>query len=462
MSHRNVEIARRQRRDRIAQRARASSPVEFFDLLTGPEMLALTESHLPEHRERQYPPTVTLSMFLSQALNADGSCQRAVDAWAVSQAADGLKPPSIRTGGYCRARARLPLSMVQALTRESARALSARAPCAWRWRGRTVKLLDGTGLSMPDTAENQACFPQPSCQAEGVGFPLLRLCAVLDLASGALLEAASGPHQGAGHSELDLSRTLLSAFSQGDLLLADALYAHYFLVAQLIEAGVDVLLQQHGSRRTDFRRGRRLGVRDHVVDWPKPSTRPDWMTREQYHAFPEQLCLREVKVGGRILVTTLRDAAVVPKAELHALYRRRWSIELAFGSLKTTLGMDVLRCHSPAMIEKELWVNLLAYNLIRLLMAQAAAQSGQLPQHLSFKHTVQLWNAWTTRAVLRTSKVDITVLFALIAPVRVGHRPGRCEPRAKKRRPKSFPWLKVPRRIARERNPAHPNWRRAK
>ena len=462
MSHRNVEIARRQRRERIAQRARASSPVEFFDVLTGPEMLSLTESQLPQHRERLYPPTVTLSMFLSQMLNADRSCQRAVDAWAVSQAADGLKPPSIRTGGYCRARARLPLSMVQALTRESARALSARAPCAWRWRGRTVKLLDGTGLSMPDTVENQAHFPQPSCQAEGVGFPQLRLCAVLDLASGALLEAASGPHQGAGHSELDLSRTLLSAFSKGDLLLADALYAHYFLVAQLIEAGVDVLLKQHGSRHTDFRRGRRLGVRDHVVHWPKPHTRPGWMTREQYNAFPAQICMREVKVGGRILVTTMRDAAAVNKAELHALYRRRWNIELAFGSLKTTLGMDVLRCRTPQMIEKELWVYLLAYNLIRLLMAQAAVQSGQLPQQLSFKHTVQLWNAWTSRARARTPKVDVTQLFALAAQLRVGHRPGRCEPRAKKRRPKSFPWLKVPRHIARQRNLAHPDWLRVK
>jgi len=462
LSHRNVEIAQRQRRDRIARRARASSAVGFFDVLTGPEMLALTEAQLPEHRERHYPPTVTLSMFLGQALNADRSCQRAVDVWAVSQATEGLKPPSIRTGGYCRARARLPIEMVQALTRESGRALGARAPLAWRWRGRRVKLLDCTGFSMPDTAENQARFPQSSSQAEGVGFPQLRLCAVLDLANGAVLEAASGPHQGAGHSELDLSRALLSAFSKGDLLLADALYAHYFLLAELIEAGVDVLLQQHGARHTDFRRARRLGARDHVVHWPKPRSRPRWMTREQYHAFPDEICLREVQVGGRILVTALRDAGTVHEAELHALYRRRWSIELAFGSLKTTLGMDVLSCRTPPMIEKELWVYLLAYTLIRLLMSQAAVQSGQLPQHLSFQHTVQLWNSWTCRAVCRNRRAELGQLFAMIAQVRVGHRPGRCEPRAKKRRPKSFPWLKVPRHVARQRNPAHPDRLRVK
>ncbi len=462
MTHRNIQIGRQQRRERIERHAGASSALEFFNVLTSPELLELTEAHLPEHRERLYPPTVTLAMFISQTLNADGSCQRAVNAWAVSRAAEGLQPQSIRTGGYCRARARLPLSMVQALTRESGRALSARTHRAWRWRGRRVKLLDGTGISMPDTAENQARFPQSASQAPGVGFPLARLCAVIDLASGALLEAAVGPHRGVGHSELDLSRTLLGAFSAGDLLLADALYANYFLVAQLIAAGVDVLLEQHGSRRTDFRRGTRLGARDHVVHWPKPRSRPAWMSGAQYAAAPEHLTLREAQVGGRILVTTLLEANSVHKAELNTLYQRRWGIELDFGCLKTTLGMDVLRCRTPAMIEKELWTYLLAYNLIRLLMAQAAAHSGQAPRQLSFKHTVQLWSEWNSRALCRTARADVTLLLDLIAQVRVGHRPGRCEPRARKRRPKSFPWLKVPRHVARRRNPNHPTWLRVK
>lgn len=462
MSHRNVQSARRQRRDRIEQQARASSALEFFNLLTSPAMLELTEAHLPEHRERLYPPTVTLSMFLHQALAADASCQQAVNAWAVSRAAEGLSAQSVRTGGYCRARSRLPLSMVQALTCASGRALSARAARAWRWRGRCVKLLDGTGVSMPDTAENQERFPQLASQAPGVGFPIARLCALIDLSSGALLAAATGPHRGSGHSELDLSRTLLHAFCPGDLLLADALYANYFLVAQLIEADVDVLLEQHGSRRTDFRCGERLGVRDHLVQWRKPRSRPNWMTPEQYQAAPEFLQMRETQVGGRILVTTLRDARAVAKAELDALYQRRWNIELDLRCIKTTLGMDVLRCRTPAMIAKELWVYLLAYNLIRLLMAEAAAHSGQSPRQLSFKHTVQLWSAWSTRVCAQTTQADLQQLFAMIAAVQVGHRPGRREPRARKRRPKSFPWLKVPRPVARRRNAALPNWRQAK
>jgi Transposase DDE domain len=449
-------------RRRVRGRVEASSAMEFFNVLTSPEMLELTEGHLPEHRERLYPPTVTLAMFLRQALSADASCQQAVNTWAVSRAAEGLSPQSVRTGGYCRARARLPLSMVQALTRESARALSAHAPAAWRWRGRRVKLLDGTGFSMPDTAENQARFPQPSSQARGVGFPLARLCAVIDLASGALLEAATGPHRGAGHSELDLSRRLLNGFAAGDLLLADALYANYFLVAQLIEAGVDVLLEQHGSRRTDFRCGRRLGARDHVVRWLKPRSRPAWMSRAQYQTAPAQLVLREAQVAGRILVTTLHDADRVHKRELDALYRRRWNIELDLACIKTTLGLDVLRCRTPEMIEKELWVYLLAYNLIRLLMAQAAAHSGEAPRQLSFKHTVQLWSAWNARVCRQNTQADLRWLFEMIAAVRIGRRPGRCEPRARKRRPKSFPWLKVPRHVARRRNPAHPTWLRVK
>lgn len=449
-------------RERVRRRAQDSSAMQFFNVLTGPELLEVTEACLPEHRERLYPPTVTLAMFLRQALSGDPSCQRVVNEWAVARMAEGLTAQSVRTGGYCRARARLPLSMVQALSHESARLLRERASPSWQWRGRRVTLLDGTGFSMPDTAANQARFPQPACQATGVGFPLARLCALIDLSSGALLEAAVGAHQGKGRSELDLSRTLLPALQRGDLLLADALYANYFLVARLLERGVDVLLEQHGSRRTDFRCGERLGTRDHVVHWPKPRSRPAWMNPEQYAAAPQTLHLRETKVGGRILVTSLRDAKAVPKAELDALYRRRWDIELDLGCLKTTLGMDVLRCRSPEMIEKELWVYLLAYNLIRLLMAEAAAHSGRTPRELSFKHTVQLWSEWTARRAGCSTPDALHRLLRLIAQVRVGHRPGRCEPRARKRRPKSFPWLKVPRHVARSRNPALPEWQRVK
>jgi len=197
--------------------------VDFFNLLTGPELLEMTEAHLPEHRERLYPPTVALSMFMKQALEEDRSCQRAVNAWAGQRAAEGLSVRSIRTGAYCRARGRLPLQMLVALTRESGRLLSKRAQRAWRWRGRCVKLADGTGISMPDTAQNQACYPQPSTQAQGVGFPLARLVGIVCLSTGAVLETAVGPYAGKGQSELDLFRSLLPTLCAHDVLLADAL-----------------------------------------------------------------------------------------------------------------------------------------------------------------------------------------------------------------------------------------------
>lgn len=435
-----------ERRNAIRRRARSAGAVEFFNILTSAELLETTEALLPEHRERLYPPTVALSMFLRQTLEADGSCQKAVNGWAAQRAADGLSACSVRTGAYCKARQRLPLKMVTALTRKTGELLSRKALRPWQWRGRAVKLVDGTGLSMPDTPENQAAYPQPSTQAPGVGFPLARLVAVICLATGAALDAAIGPHSGKGSGELALVRSLLGGFAAGDVMLADALYCNYFLIAALLERDVDVVFEQNGSRITDFRRGWSLGARDHIVFWPRPA-RPEWMTPEQYARLPEDIMVREAKVGHQVLVTTLLNAREVSKADLSALYARRWNIELDLRNLKTTTGMGVLNCQTPQMNEKQLWVHLLAYNVIRLLMAQAARNAGVDPRGLSFKHTVQLWTEWLARGLSATQ--DSQRLFTLIAQCKVGHRPGRIEPRMRKRRPKPYPWLKTSRDQAR-------------
>lgn len=383
-------------------------------------------------------------------------CSRARNGWAARRALDGLSVKSLRTAGYCKARQRLPLEMVTGLARHTGRLLSAQAQRPWRWRGRTVKLVDGTGISMPDTPENQARYPQPSSQAQGVGFPLARVVGVICLSTGAMIDAAIGPHSGKGNSELGLQRELGAAFSRGDVMLADALYCTYFLIASLQASGVDVLFEQNGSRSTDFRRGRKLATRDHVVHWPKPR-RPDWMTPQQYRALPDERAVREVKVDGQILVTTMLNHRRVPKGELSTLYGRRWNVELDIRNLKTTLGMNVLSCQTPQMNEKELWAYLLAYNLIRMLMAQAALNVGAHPRELSFKHTVQMWTEWISHQVLRSPQ-NHDVLFRLIAQIRVGNRPGRVEPRMRKRRPKPYPWLKVPREQARQhiRQHGHP------
>ena len=446
---RSAKRVSHQHQSRIQAHGEQLRAVDFFNVLTSAELLDRTEALMPEYRERHYPPTVVLSMFLRQALEQDRSCQKAVNSWIAQRVSEGLSSPSSCTGAYSRGRQRLPLEMVRALTQEVGKLLCEKAQASWRWHGRTVKLADGTGISMQDTPLNQASYPQPSSQAEGVGFPLMRMTGVICLASGAVLAGAIGGHSGAGNSELGLFGQLEGCLSAGDVLLADALYCNYFLIARMQALGVDVVFEQHGSRLTDFRSGERLGVRDHLVWWKKPKTRPQWMSAQEYAHYPERVRVREAKVGGRVLVTSMLEGGEVSKQALGELYKLRWNIELDFRNIKTTLGLEVLSCKTPQMSEKELWVYLLAYNLIRLLMAQAAVHAGVHPRQLSFKHTVQLWTEWVGQGLAAMGRVHQERLLQMIAQRRVGKRPNRIEPRARKRRPKSYAWLKVPRAKAR-------------
>lgn len=317
------------------------------------------------------------------------------------------------------------------------------------WRGRHVKLTDGTTTLMPDTEPNQTKYPQHGSQEQGAGFPIARLVAVLSLANGAVLDLAMGAYKGKGTGEYGLFRQLLDCFVEGDVMLADSYYCSFFLIAALQARGVDVLFEQHGARHTDFRSGEKLGARDHVVQWSKPVARPAWMTPEEYAAYPPALRLREVKVGKKVLVTSFLNPRKVCKREIGELFVRRWNVELDLRNIKSTLGMERLTCRTPAMCEKEVWVYALAYNLIRSLMAAAAEQAGVLPRQLSFKHTVQVWVAWSQRQFLSSVPEDTVALFRLIAHIRVGNRPGRMEPRLIKTRPKPFARLQTTRRRAR-------------
>lgn len=444
-------MARRQRavRRNVHRAAAQVNSMHFFNLLTSPELLDELEALLPEHRERRYPPTVTLAMFLGQVLSADGSCQNAVDEAVVSRLLNGLQAQSAATGGYCMARQRLPQPMVQGLARGVAAGLESRTPSRWRWRGRRVKLVDGSTTLMADTPQNQAAFPQHGQQERGAGFPIARLVGVISLDHGALLDVALGPYKGKGTGEHGLFRPLKENFSRGDVMVADSYYASYFLIADLLERGVDFVFEQHGARRTDFRTGEKLGTCEHVVQWKRPQQRPEWMSAQQQESYPRELTLREVQVGKKVLVTSFLNPREVCKRELGRLFRLRWNVELDLRNIKTTLGMEKLSCKSPQMCEKELWVYALAYNLIRLLMAQSADLAGILPRQLSFKHTVQVWVAWSRRQFLSDVPEDIAELFRVIAQVRVGKRPGRLEPRAVKQRPKAFPRLRTTRRHAR-------------
>jgi len=450
-----------QQQQRVRNHARNSDAYAFFNLLTGPELFDEVELLLPEHRERLFPPAETLSMFLAQALSADRSCQKAVNEAAVKRLAGGLPLCSTHTGAYCHARQRLPVEMICTLARYTGRWITARAPEPWRWRGHRVRLVDGTTVMMPDTSANQAVYPQPRSQKPGLGFPLCRMVGIVCLGSGAVLNAAMGPYRGKGGDEQSLLRSILNTLECEDLLLGDALYATYFLLCTLRQRGIDAVFEQHGARRrsTDFHCGQRLGQRDHLIVLPKPTIKPDWMTRADYEQAPDTVTVRELRTGGKTLVTTLLCPKQTPKSALKSLYRSRWHVELDLRNIKITLGMERLSCQSPAMAIKEIWVYLLAYNLIRLMMAQAALLADRLPRQLSFKHTLQLWIAWDHDGNGTDHHDKLYGLFVLIAQQHVGDRPGRIEPRAIKRRPKPYPLLTQPRDIARAnvRKYGHPN-----
>ena len=420
-------------------------------MLPGRELRRLVCYHVGQYRERLYPPLRTLGLFIGQALSADGACLDAVIRNLSERNGRGAPECSLNTGPYCKARRRLPFGLIVALLRAIARRLERMQPTGWRWQGRSVKLLDGTTVSMPDTPANQKAFPQNPAQQPGLGFPLARLVAIVSLGTGAVLDWAMGACQGQDTSEQALFRQLLGALDPGDVVLADGLYCTYWMLATLKARSVDVLMHQHVRRDCDFRRGKRQGRGDHIVQWMRPQ-RPSWMDKQTYAAMPESLDVREVKINGRVLVTTLLDPRLAPATELDRFYGSRWNIEVDLRSIKAEMGMDILRCKSPDMIRKEVAVHLLAYTLVRAVMAQAASLGQVLARALSFKGATQVLNAYHQQ--LRQSagariRIMTAHVLGAIAMLHLQWRPGRVEPRAIKRRPKPHRLLLVPRPLAR-------------
>ena len=419
----------------------------FKKFLSVERISELIDNLAPKGRNRIYPVVVTLSAFISQVLSADHSCREAVARVIAERVCEGKAACSEDDSPYCRARQRLPEELLSQLMKEIGGRVDTQSKPQWQWKGRSVKLVDGTTVSMPDTPANQELYPQPDSQKPGLGFPIARLVGVISLATGALLDYAIGPYQGKETGEHALLRCILSCFSPGDILLADRYYCSYFLIAMLQSMGVDAVFQQHASRKSDFRHGKRLGIKDHLIAWTKPA-RPDWMDEATYLAMPETLTVREIKAGGKVIVTTIVDPMQAPRKEIAELYTQRWLIEVDLRSIKESLQMGVLRCKTPAMVRKEITVHFIAYNLVRGVMAQAAFRADISPRSISFKGTIQTLNGFRSKIELVSEEMLPSLFEALINAVaghRVGHRPGRSEPRAVKRRPKSHPLLTVPR-----------------
>jgi len=405
-------------------------------------------------QEDIFSTQMVLWAFLAQMLR-DGkgiACASAVADIATYLLQTGRQPPSGDTGAYCRARAKLSLTAIQRLVREVSGQLEDRVATAWLWKGLHAKLVDGFTFTMPDTPENQAAFPQPHVQRPGVGFPLARACVVLSLATAGVCDLAVGPYEGKETGETALLRSLLATFDAHDVVVFDRYYCSFMMLALLSQRGVHVCTRRHHCRRSDFRRGRRLGPGDHLITWTRPQ-RPTWMSPEQYAQIPEALTLREVqfdvKVPGRrvktlTVITTLTDPQKYSREDIADLYGFRWNAELDIRQIKQTLHLDHVRCKTPDMVRRELWVTLLAYNLIRKVIATSAAVHDKQPRHLGFTLACQSilasWMLFATGSC-HNSRAMYHLMLAHIAANEVANRPGRIEPRVLKRRRHRYPLM---------------------
>lgn len=406
---------------------------------------------------------IVLWAFLAQVLR-DGkgtACASAVADIATYMQQTGSQVPSGDTGDYCRARSKLNSAALRGLVSQAAQQLQDRADPSWLWHGLNAKLIDGFTFTMPDTIQNQREFPQQKSQKPGVGFPIARACAVLSLATGAIHDVSIGPYEGKETGENALLREILDCLPKGDVVVFDRYYCSFMMLSILQLRGVHFCVRLHQRRLSDFRRGRRLGKDDHLVTWIRP-VKPAWMSDELYEQIPETMTLREVRfqvtVPGRrtetlVVVTSLTDPVTYPKEDIAELYGYRWNAELDIRDIKQTLGLDHLRCKSPGMIRRELWVTLLAYNLVRKLIATAAAVHGKQPRQLGFTLACQtVLSSWILLATgaCRDEQELWRLALERIAANEVANRPGRIEPRMIKRRRHRYPLMKKPRQELRQ------------
>src|SRR5215471_8827853 len=428
----------------------------FADSLSELSILDALQEHGVKYRDRLFSPVTTIWGFLSQVLSEDHSCRDTVSRIIAHRVAAGLKVCSPNTASYCNARVRLPTAVLRCLAKRTAQRLQDGLPEGWKWNGRNVYIADGSHVSMPDTAPNQASYPQPEAQRPGIGFPLARLTVLLSLATGACHDLAMAPYAGKGTGEKTLVRQLYDILKPGDVVLADALFDDYFIAWELRQRGIELVARAQ-YERVDTQTVQ-SGPDGDVILWQRPN-KPHGMKGEQYRTYPKTLRMRQVSVDARDkdnrveqfkVITTILDAAI-DGGQIGALYERRWDGEVDIRSIKATMKMDVLRCKTPEMVRKEIWAHLLAYNLLRTVMAVAAAEKGIEPREISFKGAKQVVTAFAPKLEAAQPEQRAALIDAMLTTVayhRVGDQPGRWEPRARKRRPKPGYRLMQPRAVA--------------
>jgi len=434
-----------------------NSPAQLAGLFG--KWLDLNKNFGTPKRLRLFSPSRMFWLFLFQVLSPDGSCREVLRGFLAWLAAEEGKTASVRTAAYCKARAKLPLKDLQKLNTQIIRKISAMETADDLWCGRRVKVIDGSCVSMPDTRQNQCAWPQTKNSKPGCGFPVMRLVAIFSLASGAMLALATGSiHDG----ERTLLRKLWRFLKPGDVALGDrgfCSYAEFFLLAA---RGVDSVARKHQRRLSVV--AKKFGKNDYLMEWAKTPVKPGWLTEKQWKRIPGRMNVREITVvvgikGFRTqnitIATTLTDPVAFPAQAFADLYRKRWRVELYLRDIKTTMGMDILRCKTPEMVAKELWMHVIAYNLIRAVMQESAILHRAPPERLSFKGTLATVRQWAR--VLSYAGFDekrrlvlYGVMLACIARDTVPLRPNRTEPRARKRRPKGYQLLNKPRKLFHE------------
>ncbi len=432
----------------------SSLGLPFKELLSESAInLALSELKI-RYKKRLFDPIVTLWAFLSQVLDVDKSCHNAVSKVIAYLAELEVEIPSTDTSGYCQARSRLPETLLQKLFQQSGQKLEQKVTTEYLWCGRNVKVIDGSTVSMPDTLENQKVYPQPSTQASGCGFPIAKIGVVFSLATGAeeaLCIDILNTH------DIKLARNLYEFLNPLDILLGDRAFCAYADLISIKSRNCDAVFRKHQARKTTMRKGKIIGSSDKLVTWYKPKKCPKGLSKDEFNALPSTITVREIYYyivvpGFRTervsLITTLLDTTTYSTLDIVGLYGQRWDVELDLRHLKTTLGMDILRCKTPSMVRKEIYVHLLAYNLLRSLMWSAGTTYGAPPLRLSLQGTRHHLDNFIPELLAATSTKRLKIyrtLLKVIAHKAVPDRPARNEPRVRKRRPKAYPLMTKPR-----------------
>jgi len=409
-------------------------------------------------RRRGFDSETIFWAFLGQTLR-NGSCRDGLQEVQAARAEAGLKPLSQSTTSYCTARQeRLSLEQLQGIHHSMGRQLEDSVGTERLWRGRPVMAVDGTSVSLADTPQNQDSYPQPTNQKAGCGFPVVQIVGLFGLGSAALLEYEATPwncHENGVFHGLGL----IDQVPEEAVLVQDRAYCTYVNFAHAAERGFDLIARLHQARERDLKKLLPKGCDDRVNYWKKPSdkARPDYFDEQQWKAVPETVPVRVVRLklacpGFRsqdiIVATSLMDASL---EEISALFLRRWEMEVSLGDLKTTLGMDDLMVRSPAMALKTIAMFMIAHNLIRWTMLQAALHANTDLQRLSFKGTLDIIEHWKCGIHIREKPAERRAhwfrMLELIAEDQNPHRPGRSQPQAKKRRPKKYQLMTQPRHL---------------